>query len=324
MAGNLRTARHPRSAGSRLIRSIAVVLTVVVGVFGGALFSGALLRPTDGGVGGPGTPTPSPIVTPAPTPTDTPVPTLRPSPRPIRPTPGATPTLAPTPVPTPLPTEAPTPVPTVAPTPTTPGGPPACRYDDVLTFHTGLNAWRISLLDTIYMLPSSYAPGDLVDSSAAGLNRGYPIRAILLDDLAALVRDARVAGASLAVVSGYRSHAQQASTFQYWVDVAGYDAALRTSARAGHSEHQLGTTLDFTTAGGASPWDYADWATTREGAWMAANAWRYGFVMSYPRGSFAQTCYDYEPWHYRYVGRELAAQVQASGLTTRQVLWTLQ
>jgi D-alanyl-D-alanine carboxypeptidase len=224
-------------------------------------------------------------------------------------------------VPTPAPTVAPTPVPTPPPPPS---GPPACRYDDLLTFHRDLASWRISLLDTIYMLPSSYAPGDLVDSSAAGLNRGYAIRAILLDDLSAMVRDARAAGASLAVVSGYRSHAQQASTFQYWVDVAGYDAALRTSARAGHSEHQLGTTLDFTTAGGASPWEYADWAATREGAWMAANAWRYGFVMSYPRGSFAQTCYDYEPWHYRYVGRDLAARIQSSGLTPRQVLWTLQ
>jgi D-alanyl-D-alanine carboxypeptidase len=138
------------------------------------------------------------------------------------------------------------------------------------------------------------------------------------------VADARAAGARLGVVSGYRSHAQQAATFQYWVDVAGYEAALRSSARAGHSEHQLGTTLDFTTDGGPAPWEYADWATTREGAWMAANAWRYGFVMSYPRGSFAETCYDYEPWHYRYVGRELAARINASGLVPRLVLWSLQ
>jgi D-alanyl-D-alanine carboxypeptidase len=302
--------------------------TVLVGLVGGILLSGVLLGPAGGGLGGPGSPTPTPVITPVPTPTDPASPTVRPSPRPIRPTPGATPTLAPTPLPTPAPTPVPTlpptPVPTPAPTTPPPSGPPACRYDDLLTFHRDLASWRISLLDTIYMLPSSYAPGDLVDSSAAGLNRGYPIRAILLDDLSAMVRDARAAGASLAVVSGYRSHAQQASTFQYWVDVAGYEAALRTSARAGHSEHQLGTTLDFTTAGGASPWEYADWAATREGAWMAANAWRYGFVMSYPRGSFAQTCYDYEPWHYRYVGRDLAARIQSSGLTPRQVLWTLQ
>jgi D-alanyl-D-alanine carboxypeptidase len=312
----------------RFIGSTAVMATVLVGLVGGILLSGVLLGPAGGGLGGPSSPTPTPVITPVPTPTDPASPTVRPSPRPIRPTPGATPTLAPTPLPTPVPTPVPTlpptPVPTPAPTTPPPSGPPACRYDDLLTFHRDLASWRISLLDTIYMLPSSYAPGDLVDSSAAGLNRGYPIRAILLDDLSAMVRDARAAGASLAVVSGYRSHAQQASTFQYWVDVAGYEAALRTSARAGHSEHQLGTTLDFTTAGGASPWEYADWAATREGAWMAANAWRYGFVMSYPRGSFAQTCYDYEPWHYRYVGRDLAARIQSSGLTPRQVLWTLQ
>jgi D-alanyl-D-alanine carboxypeptidase len=305
-----------------LVRGVAVVMTVVAGLAGGALLSGAIVGRMPDGLGG-GVADPAPGATPPQlqTPTEAPTPTDAPTPSP---SPPVDPTATPTPIPTAVPTPVPTSAPTVRPTPVPPTGPPACRYDDLLTFHTGLGSWRITLLDTIYMLPGRYAPADLVDSSAAGLNRGYPIRAILLDDLAGLARDARAAGASLAVASGYRSHAQQAATFQYWVDVAGYDAALRTSARAGHSEHQLGTTLDFTTAGGPSPWEYADWATTREGAWMAANAWRYGFVMSYPRGSFAQTCYDYEPWHYRYVGRDLAAQIHASGLTLRQVLWTVQ
>jgi D-alanyl-D-alanine carboxypeptidase len=307
-----------------LANVVAVVLTVIVGLAGGALFSGAVIGRVPGGPGGPGAPgVPPPSVSPSPTPTPDPTPSVPPSPTPT-PDPTVTPTPVPTPVPTPRPTAVPTPAPMPVPTPEPPGGPPACRYDDVLTFHPGLGAWRITLLDTIYFVPATYAPGDLVDTSSAGLNRGYPIRAIVLDDLAALVRDARAAGANLAVASGYRSHAQQAATFQYWVDVAGYEAALRTSARAGHSEHQLGTTIDFMTAGGPAPWDLADWATTREGAWMAANAWRYGFVMSYPRGSFAQACYDYEPWHYRYVGRQLASEIRASGLTPRQVLWTLQ
>jgi D-alanyl-D-alanine carboxypeptidase len=57
---------------------------------------------------------------------------------------------------------------------------------------------------------------------------------------------------------------------------------------------------------------------------MAANAWRFGFVMSYPAGTFALTCYDYEPWHYRYVGRDLAAAIASSGRSPRQVLWELQ
>ena len=73
----------------------------------------------------------------------------------------------------------------------------------------------------------------------------------------------------------------------------------------------------------AAAWDLDDWAATPEGAWLAENAWRFGFVMSYPRGKEAVTCYLYEPWHYRYLGRELAARVRASGLAPREYLWVL-
>ncbi|MDQ4035180.1 MAG: M15 family metallopeptidase [Chloroflexota bacterium] len=190
--------------------------------------------------------------------------------------------------------------------------------------HHAYDEWHITLLDTIYHLPSEYAPGDLVDSSAAGLNGGYPVRGILVADLAAMAADARAAGTPISLVSGYRSYAQQQSTFNYWVSIGGYKQALRTSARPGHSEHQLGTAIDVTSEGGAAPWDYADWAATPAGSWMAANAWRYGFVMSYPRASYDASCYDYEPWHYRYVGRDLAARIAASGRVARLVLWELQ
>ena len=190
--------------------------------------------------------------------------------------------------------------------------------------HHAYGDWPITLLDTIYHLPAAYAPGDLVDSSSAGLNTGYPLRSLLVEDLAQLTAAASSAGAPIRLVSGYRSHAQQQATFDYWVGVGGYEQALRTSARAGHSEHQLGTAIDVSGLHDANPWEYVDWASTPTGAWMADNAWRYGFVMSYPRGSFDVTCYDYEPWHYRYVGRDLAATIAASGLAPRQLLWTLQ
>ena len=85
--------------------------------------------------------------------------------------------------------------------------------------------------------------------------------------------------------------------------VSGYAAALKSSARAGHSEHQLGTTVDFRSYGGSAPWYYADWGRSKAGAWLKSNAWKYGFVMSYPKGKTTLTCYAYEPWHYRYVGR---------------------
>jgi LAS superfamily LD-carboxypeptidase LdcB len=200
-------------------------------------------------------------------------------------------------------------------------GPPPCVYQDVLTSRQGYDQHATTLMDPTYMLPSWYAPGDLVDTSAAGLNGGYLVRSIVAADLAAMARDAAGAGAPIVVVSAYRSYAQQAATFDYWVSVGGYEHALLTSARAGHSEHQLGTTIDVTSLGGAAPWTYADWASTPAGAWMAANAWRYGFVMTYPQGATATSCYSYEPWHYRYVGTEIAAALQGSGLTLRQAIW---
>ena len=271
----------------------------------------------------------APVVPPAPTEEASPTPTATPSPMPS-PTATPTPSPIPTPTSTPEPTIAPTPagtpvpppMPTLAPTPAPIGNVlPPCAYMDVLTTHHGYEDWPISLLDTIYHLPSWYAPGDLVDSSTAGVNGGYLLRSLIAADLRAMAADARAAGSPIQLVSGYRSHAQQAATFDYWVSVGGYEQALRTSARAGHSEHQLGTSIDVTSEGGAAPWEYGDWAATPAGAWMAANAWRYGFVMSYPRGAFDRTCYDYEPWHYRYVGRDLAAQIVASGLTPSEVIW---
>ena len=289
------------------------------------LVSGLALRIGTLGV----VPQPAPIVSPESSeqPVETPSPTPRPTPSPspsTTPTPEPTPSTAPTPSP-PLPTVAPTPVATPQPTPPGTGNVlPPCAYMDVLTMHHAYPDWPITLLDTIYHLPASYAPGDLADSSSAGLNGGYPLRTLLLEDLEQLAADARAAGAPIRLVSGYRSHAQQQATFDYWVSVGGYEQALRTSARAGHSEHQLGTAIDVTGEGDAPPWEYADWASTPAGAWMAGNAWRYGFVMSYPRGAFDVTCYDYEPWHYRYVGRALAAEITASGLTPRQLLWGLQ
>jgi len=294
------------------VAGIGLVLSLTI-AFGVA-------RPDLGGSPPPAAP--SPIVTPTPTasPTSTPTPTPTATPAPT-PTPTATP--VPTPVITPAPTPVPTPVATPQPPPTS-GGLPACEYTDVLTPHHGYGEWPISLLDTIYHLPSWYAPGDLVDSSAAGVNGGYLVRSLLVADLRAMADAARAAGAPIQLVSAYRSYAQQQATFDHWVSVGGYEQALRTSARPGHSEHQLGTTIDVTSQGGAAPWEYADWATTPAGSWMAANAWRYGFVMSYPSGAFALTCYDYEPWHYRYVGRDLAARIAGSGLTPRQVLWGLQ
>ncbi len=201
---------------------------------------------------------------------------------------------------------------------------PACRVADVTTAHRSYTDWARTILDTTYRLTSAYGPSDLRSTADAGLNGGQRVRALVITDLRAMARAARAAGARLAVESSYRSYSTQASTFAYWVRVSGYAAALRSSARAGHSEHQLGTTLDFKSYGGSAPWNYADWGRSKAGTWLRNNAWRYGFVMSYPKGKTSVTCYAYEPWHFRYVGRTVAAKIHASGLTPREYLWRQQ
>jgi zinc D-Ala-D-Ala carboxypeptidase len=197
---------------------------------------------------------------------------------------------------------------------------PACRYDDILTTPRGYGDWSITLVDTILRVTKTYVPPDLVPVSEAGLGGKDAVRLIMIDDLRALAQAAAAASAPLGVQSAYRSYAEQKIVFDGWVARLGYSRALQVSARPGHSEHQLGVAVDFKTRGSTSPF-VGDWGTTAAGKWLKANAWQYGFVNSYPKGDIALTCYDYEPWHYRYVGRELAAQINASGLTPRQYLW---
>jgi D-alanyl-D-alanine carboxypeptidase len=202
--------------------------------------------------------------------------------------------------------------------------PDYCQTDDVPTPSTAedTDGYVHALLDRTYAIPADFVPPDLASVAAAGFTGSRSaelVRRVVLPDLVALRQAATRAGHVLQVQSGYRSYATQSATFDYWVSISGYAEALRFSARPGHSEHQLGTAIDLT-SGGTAPWNYADWAATPAGAWTAANAWQFGFVMSHPRSAEGITCYGYEPWHYRWVGVDVATRVRASGLTLRQFL----
>jgi D-alanyl-D-alanine carboxypeptidase len=196
---------------------------------------------------------------------------------------------------------------------------PACTIGDVLTPFSSSDDWPRTLLDTRLRLPSTYEPRDLVSTRRAGFETAKPIRRLLIEDLAALRAAAVRAGNPIDVTWGYRSFQTQRWVFQYWSKRKGRDATLLTAARPGHSEHQLGTSLDFKSEG--SPNVDRSWRFEPAGVWMRENAWKFGFIETYPLGKKASTCYAHEPWHYRYFGRGLAARIHASGLTTREFLW---
>jgi len=143
------------------------------------------------------------------------------------------------------------------------------------------------------------------------------LRAEALEHLRKMADAAAEDGVTLQVASAYRSYDTQKYIFEDYASRHGEKEANRFSARPGQSEHQLGTTVDF---GGTAKDFSAAFAETDQGRWLKENAYRYGFVMSYPEGKEHITGYIYEPWHYRYIGVDEAMRWKESGLTLNEYL----
>lgn len=162
--------------------------------------------------------------------------------------------------------------------------------------------------------PISYEPGDLVLPSLPNPN-GQPVRQVMLADLERLAADAVAAGLPQPILSsGYRSYQLQESLFANYSANYGVAAADQFSARPGHSEHQTGLAVDLDDGSGCNL--QACFGDTALGQWLRDNAHRYGFVLRYTEAGTPITGYTAEPWHFRYVGVEVAEAVRASGAET--------
>lgn len=153
-----------------------------------------------------------------------------------------------------------------------------------------------------------WEPNDLV------VFEGQQLRAEAARAARAMMDAAKAEDVTLTVSSAYRSYAVQQQTYQHWVSVNGQQLADQLSARPGYSEHQTGLAIDFSSPEGCRLEEcYED---TRAGRWLAKNAPNYGFILRFPKGRQAITGYLFEPWHYRYLGKDLAAQYASSGVGT--------
>lgn len=211
--------------------------------------------------------------------------------------------------------ETPTDTPTSAPTETATAEPTSSLAD---LYDPDLH----QLASKEYALPDGYVPPNLQPIPGNWLMGGQSgsLRADILEALEPMMNDAwEDDGVDLRIRSAYRSYDEQITTFQYWVDTVGEEQARRESAVPGHSEHQLGTTMDF--ADPYNGWELLEsFADSPSGIWLAEHAWEYGFALSYPEGMEATTGYIYEPWHHRYIGIEAAAAWRDSGLTLIEFL----
>lgn len=128
-------------------------------------------------------------------------------------------------------------------------------------------------------------------------------------------------GISLTAVSGYRSYARQKALFAYYSRKLGATQAARVSARPGTSEHQTGLAMDVGASNGRCVISKC-FANTREGKWVAKNSHKYGFIMRYPKGTEKITGYDFEPWHFRYVGSAIAKDMKSKKVKTLEQYYT--
>ncbi|MFZ1250803.1 MAG: D-alanyl-D-alanine carboxypeptidase family protein [Candidatus Microsaccharimonas sp.] len=170
-------------------------------------------------------------------------------------------------------------------------------------------------------LPIDYKPSSLtipdVPTRTDKTNDERSIRSDITKNLEALFAAAKADGHELMIGSAYRSADLQAAYFNSYAASSGLAAANQYSAKPGQSEHQLGLAVDISTL---SRQCYLSecFTTTPDGEWLATHAHEYGFHLRYIKGKEAITGYNFEPWHYRYIGVDLATALYESELTLEE------
>lgn len=183
----------------------------------------------------------------------------------------------------------------------------------------------LTMVTLDYGISRNYRPADIVPLSnyfGADVTLGYPseIRQVIADPLVQLITDMQTAGLKPQIISGFRDYYAQSLAYQKWLELNPNSATI-VSAPPGHSEHQLGTVVDFGSpelpgiVGQPDIQFHTYFYQTSEGIWLAENAHTYGFTLSYTREAFEITGFYYEPWHYRYVGVEMASQLRDMDMT---------
>lgn len=171
------------------------------------------------------------------------------------------------------------------------------------------------------ILPTNYVPANLVvpgaSLSGSPASENMHLRTEAATAVEKLVSAASADGAKLMLVSGYRSYATQQSLYSGYVNSQGQAYADSTSARPGHSEHQTGLVADLGAQNGKCQLE-ACFGDTAEGKWLVANAYKFGFIVRYQKDKTNLTGYVYEPWHVRFVGSELAGELNKTGETLEQ------
>ena len=157
----------------------------------------------------------------------------------------------------------------------------------------------ILIVNKTYSVPNDYNPGTLTTETKNAFDE--------------MQKAAEKDNIKLWITSGFRSYSLQTSLYNNYVLKDGKEKADTYSARPGHSEHQTGLAMDLNIVD-------SSFEGTKEAIWIADNCYKYGFIIRYPKGKEEITGYKYEPWHVRYLGKELSEKVYKSGKTLEEYL----
>ena len=162
------------------------------------------------------------------------------------------------------------------------------------------------LVNKEYQLPDNFIPNNLKKIDLKFSNDNQFLVKEACENFEKLSNDAAKLGYKIIAVSTYRSYNYQDNLFKKYLKDYGENHTLMYSAKPGHSEHQTGLAVDVM----GSNNDYNLFEKSIEFDWMIKNSYKYGFILRYPKGKETITGFNYEPWHYRYVGKKIANEIQ--------------
>ena len=175
---------------------------------------------------------------------------------------------------------------------------------------------NLILVNKYNYVTQDYIPENLEPIDTAYARSGMQLVSEAKNAFEELSQNAKEDDMTILAMSSYRSYDYQVNLYNNYVETDGKQAADTYSARAGYSEHQTGLAVDV--YNGVIP--YTSFEETEEFTWMQQNAYKYGFILRFPENKTNITGYQYESWHYRYVGKEIAEEIYKNNLTLEEYL----
>lgn len=182
------------------------------------------------------------------------------------------------------------------------------------TKETDLSLGDLILVNKYYSLPDDYEPENIVKMNLQYAYDDNSIRDYVYDAFLEMYRAAMEEGYQLITNSSYRDYDWQDTLYNNYKTSRGQEYADAFAARPGYSEHQTGLALDITCYN-CTNGTFDDFAESEEYQWLLKNSYKYGFILRYPEGKEDITGYNFEAWHFRYVGKDMAKKIYNSGLT---------